>query len=250
LKGAPETLTDVPWGLEKVTAAILAGGLGTRLRPAVADRPKVLAEVHRRPYLTYLLDQLAAAGIRETVLLTGHRADQVRRTLGERYGDMRLVHSPEPTPLGTGGALRHALPHFSSGVVLVMNGDSWCDVDLAALWTFHRQAGADLSLVLVESSDPSRYGNVKVGEDARVERFEEKANGAGGWINAGVYFIGRHLIEEIPRDGPVSLERDLIPDWLRQGRIVSGYRHAGRFLDIGTPASYAAAETVLPGSAF
>src|SRR5207247_7582618 len=99
---------DSPSGLGQVTAAILAGGMGMRLRAVVADRPKVLAPVHGRPYLTHLLDQLAAAGSREVVLLTGYGAEQVFETLGESYRGMRLIHSPEARPLGTGGALRNA----------------------------------------------------------------------------------------------------------------------------------------------
>src|SRR5437879_601155 len=110
-----------------VTAAILAGGLGTRLRSVIADRPKVLAPVGGRPYLTYLLDQLAKAAVREVVLLTGYGAEQVRDALGATYAGMRLVHAAEPAPLGTAGALRHALPHLRSPAVLLMNGDSYCD---------------------------------------------------------------------------------------------------------------------------
>ncbi len=90
--------------LSGVTAAILAGGLGTRLRSAVADRPKVLAPVAGRPFLAYLLDSLAADGVRKTVLLTGFRGAQVRAALGNRFGEMNLVYSEEPSPLGTGGA--------------------------------------------------------------------------------------------------------------------------------------------------
>src|SRR5258707_9853601 len=95
------------------TAAILAGGLGSRLRPVVADRPKVLAPVGGRPYLTYLLDRLADAGFEEVVLLTGFQAEMVWDAFGDAYAGMRLVHSREPQPLGTAGALRLALPYFS-----------------------------------------------------------------------------------------------------------------------------------------
>src|SRR5437667_6347363 len=122
-----------------ITAAILAGGLGTRLRHTVADRPKVLAPVGGRHYLAYLLDQLAGAGISEVVLLTGHRAEQVQSTFGESYAGMGLRYSAEPAPLGTGGAVRRALPLFSAPTILLLNGDSYCDVDLDAFVERHRQ---------------------------------------------------------------------------------------------------------------
>ena len=115
-----------------ITAAVLAGGLGTRLRPTVADRPKVLAPVGGRPDLAYLLDQLDAVGIGEVVLLTGYRAEQVRAAFGESYSGIRLRDSAEPVPLGTGGAARRALPLLSAPTILLLNGDSYCAVDLDA----------------------------------------------------------------------------------------------------------------------
>lgn len=230
-------------GSTEVTAAILAGGLGTRLRAAIGDCPKVLAPIHHRPYLTYLLDRLADAAIREVVLLTGYRADEVSRALGVTYRGMRLVYSPEPTPLGTGGALRWALPKLVAPVVLLMNGDSYCDVDLTAFWDFHRRKAADLSLVLAEVVDATRYGQVRMTHGERVVRFDEKdPGGAGGWINAGIYLLERALIEDIPAGRPVSLERDLFPAWASRGPRVYGYRGGRRFIDIGTPESFAEAE--------
>ena len=115
------------------TAAILAGGLGTRLRPAVGDRPKVIAQIGQRPFITFLLDQLTAVGVQKVVLLTGHGANWVRATLGDEYKGVPLGYSVEKAPLGTAGALRHALPMFAADNVLLLNGDSYCELDLAAL---------------------------------------------------------------------------------------------------------------------
>jgi NDP-sugar pyrophosphorylase family protein len=220
--------------------------MGTRLRSVVADRPKVLATVHGRPYLSYLLDRLASAGTNEVVLLTGYGAEQVRAALGDGYAGMRLIHWPETRPLGTGGALRNGLPTFSSAAVLLQNGDSWCDVDLADFLKFQRLNKASLSMVLVKTADPSRFGRVEVDNDDLVVRFEEKTRDRAGWVNAGIYLIARRLIEQIPAGEALSLERDLIPRWLREGQKVFGYRHVGRFLDIGTPESYRAAEEYVP----
>jgi NDP-sugar pyrophosphorylase family protein len=239
---APAETSERP-SLVSVTAAILAGGRGTRLQSAVADRPKALAQVHGRPYVAYVLDRLQAAGVREVVLLTGYRATQIRDELGAEYGGVRLSYSQEKDPLGTGGALRHALPKLNSRIILVLNGDSWCDVDLAEFWSFHRRKSADLSIALIGSREAGRYGMVHVGSNDAVESFEDERSGTAGWINAGLYLVDRGLIEAIPADTPLSLERELIPHWLEQYKRVYGYRHVGRFLDIGTPESYAAAAT-------
>jgi NDP-sugar pyrophosphorylase family protein len=228
--------------LATMTGAILAGGFGTRLRPRLADRPKSLAPVHGRPYITYLLDQLAAAGLREVVLLTGHLAEQVYAALGESYGGLRLFYSLEPGPRGTAGALRWALPKLTSTTVLLMNGDSYCDVSLPAFAEFHARQGAEVSLVLAQVEDAGRYGQVRTTPDGLVAAFEEKQASAGpGWINAGIYLIHHPRIEDVPPDRPVSLEREMFPAWAARGRL-AGYRCQGRFLDIGTPESYNQAE--------
>jgi NDP-sugar pyrophosphorylase family protein len=229
------------------TAAILAGGLGTRLRPAVADRPKALAPVAGRPFITYLLDQLEADFVRRVVLLTGYRGDQVRQELGERYGRLTLAYSPEPSPLGTGGALRAALPMIDSPTVLALNGDSYCGVDLAAFAASHRRRGAGASLVLTRVDDAGRYGRVETGRGGRVTAFAEKRAGGGpGWVNAGVYRIERRLLEAAPAGRPASLERDWLPAWVAAGEVC-GCGSAAPFLDIGTPETYAAAAAFFLG---
>ena len=234
--------------LAGVTAAILAGGLGTRLRSVVADGPKVLAEVRGRPFLAYLLRQLVATGVRYVVLCTGYLGEQVQATFGDSYGPLRLVYSQESSPLGTAGAIRLALPLFKPGLneanisdsVLVMNGDSFCEANLRAFWAWHCARGADATLLLTHVPDTKRYGRVLVDDDGFVLNFDEKGHKGGpGWINAGIYLLNHRLLLTIPASGAVSLEREMFPDWI--GRGLYGYRSQGRFLDIGTPESYAEA---------
>lgn len=233
------TISDT--SLADVTAAILAGGLGTRLRPVIADRPKVLAEVQGRPFLGYLLDQLSAAGLRLVVLCTGYMGEQVRSAFGNSYGRLRLVYSQEAFPLGTGGALRLALPLFDSDSVLVMNGDSFCETDLGGFWNWHCARKAEATLVLTKVADTKRYGKVQTRADGLVLRFEEKSDvGGPGWMNAGIYILSRHLLLGIPEGRCISLESQVFPAWV--GRPLYGYRGGGRLLDIGTPESYGAAE--------
>jgi len=227
--------------VSSVTAAILAGGLGTRLRSVVADRPKVLAEVRGRPFLSYLLDQLADAGLRTAVLCTGYKGDEVQAVFGDSHRGMRLAYSQEPFPLGTGGAVRLAASHLVSSTVLVLNGDSYCQADVGAFWSHHCAAGSRATLVLVRVDDASRFGQVELDETGRVLRFEEKGARTGpGWINAGMYLVDRQWVESIPSGKAVSLEREVFPAWIDGG--LRGWRSPGRFLDIGTPESYREAD--------
>jgi NDP-sugar pyrophosphorylase family protein len=230
--------------------AVLAGGLGTRLRPVVADLPKVLAPVAGRPFLCHLLDHLRRYEVREVILLVGHGAGQVRAALGTSYQGVRLAYSVEDRALGTAGAVRLALPLLAWDRVLLLNGDSYAEADLHAFRREHEVRGA-ASLVLCRAADPSRFGSIEVDGRGRVLRFVEKealAQGPprAGWINAGVYLLCRDLIAELPPGQPLSLERDVLPAWVERGGV-HGHRDEGRFLDIGTPESYAAAEAFFAG---
>jgi NDP-sugar pyrophosphorylase family protein len=232
--------------LEHVTAAILAGGLGTRLRSVVADRPKVLAEVKGRPFVEYLLDQLCVAGVKRVVLCTGYMGDQVEQLLGARYRSLELLYSREPSPLGTGGALRLALPMLTTESILVMNGDSYCDAQLDAFAIWHTARSAIATILLAEMEDTRRYGRVQTDDEGRLTRFEEKATAIGsGWVNAGTYLLHRDLIETIPSNRVVSIERQVFPVWI--GRGLHGYRSEGRLMDIGIPDAYRQANTEFAG---
>jgi D-glycero-alpha-D-manno-heptose 1-phosphate guanylyltransferase len=227
--------------LELTTTAILAGGLGSRLRSAVAGRPKALASVGARPFLVYLFDQLVAAGARDVVLCTGYLGDLIRLKFGESYGTLRLTYSQESNPLGTAGALRLALPLFKSSPVLVMNGDSYCEANLREFCLWHAGRRSNASLLLTKVFDRERFGQVQLGPDEKVIAFQEKGGGESpGWINAGIYLINRDWLEEIPTHRTVSLEREVFPKWI--GRGLYGFQSGSRFVDIGTPESYASAQ--------
>jgi NDP-sugar pyrophosphorylase family protein len=226
--------------LEQMTAVILAGGLGTRLRSVVADRPKILAEVLGRPFICYLLDQLTVAGIRRIVLCTGYLAETVSSLLGNRYGAAELLYSVETSPLGTGGALRLALPLLDSDPVLVLNGDSYCGVDLRQFAATHRHQGARASLVLATVADIGRYGAVTVAPNGTITSFAEKGEQTGaGLINAGIYLLEQRIIATMAEAEPVSLERDIFPGLIGNGLF--GFRQSSRFIDIGIPEDYRAA---------
>lgn len=226
----------------QITAIILAGGMGMRLRSVIKDQPKVLASVHGRPFIFYLLDQLAKVCIKDVMLCTGYLGSQIQDLLGDSYGETQLSYSQELSPLGTAGALRKTATFLKSSLALVMNGDSYCDVDLQAFLDWHQSQVSSATLLLTYLNDASRYGLVEVDKKGHILSFIEKNNKNGpGWINAGIYLLKRDIILDIPSNtDAVSLERDVFPDWIDKG--LRGYKTQCRFLDIGIPTAYAAAE--------
>ena len=160
----------------EITAIILAGGLGTRLRSAVSDRPKVLAEVSGKPFLSYLLEQLSSAGFRRVVISTGYMAETIREAFGNIFGQLEILYSEEAEPLGSGGALRLALGRSTSETVLVMNGDSFIDADLAAYVNWFFEQERDGAMLLTAVAETGRFGRVNIDGDKRIASFEEKSN--------------------------------------------------------------------------
>ncbi len=222
----------------QVTAVILAGGLGTRLRPVVQDQPKVLAPVAGRPFIFYLLDQLIEARVPRAIVCTGYQAQQVEQTLGPRYGTVQLQYSREQQPLGTAGAVRLAAEQLSTPMALVLNGDSFCGGALTHFLYWHHRSRFAGSLLLVYQEQTDRFGRVALGSDNTVLAFEEKRSGLGpGLINAGVYLLGKELLEQIPSQVPLSLERDVFPRWAARG-LLGGYPTRAPFLDIGVPEAF------------
>lgn len=220
------------------SAIILAGGLGTRLRTVVPDKPKVLATVAGRPFITYLLDQLRRTGIRRVVLSTGHLAEQFADAIGDEYHGLAISYAEESEPLGTGGATKFAGALADTPHVLVMNGDSYFDADLGEYMAWHGAGGQDASLLLVEVPDASRFGTVELRADGvHVAAFREKQpEQVPGKINAGVYLFRREMLERIPA-GKCSVERDVFPRWLDEFDV-RAWVTDGEFIDIGVPDDY------------
>jgi NDP-sugar pyrophosphorylase family protein len=199
-----------------------------------------MAEVGGRPFVEWLLRMVAGFGVRRAVLCVGHLGDVVRSHFGDGRGVGLEIGYSEDVDLGTGGAVRKALPLTRSDPVLVLNGDSYCEVDLAAFLEWHRARGAEGSLLLSQVQDTGRFGAVRTDPDGCILSFEEKADSAApGWINAGIYLLSRNLLGAIPTVGPVSIEREVFPGSVGGG--LYGYRGGGRFIDIGVPESYAKA---------
>lgn len=222
----------------EVTAVILAGGLGTRLRSAVSDRPKVLADVAGQPFLERIFDQLRSFGLRKVVVCTGYMAEQIEHLYPESFKELSITYSRERSLLGTAGAVRFALDHIATDRALILNGDSYCDFHYGAFKSSHDTRDAEASMLLAYVDDCARYGSVLLDEHGRVESFIEKSGAEGsGLINAGVYLVERHLIKEIPPGRVLSLEKDIFPRWI--GRKFFGCPgNSPTFIDIGTPQSF------------
>ena len=227
--------------LSQVTAVILAGGLGTHLQGVVSDRPKVMAEINGKPFITYLLDQLVATGFGRVIISTGYMANIVEDTIGARYKHLHVDYSQEETPLGTAGALKLARQTIDTEYCLVMNGDSFVEFVPVALFLFHRSKGAEITILVKSVSDTNRYGTIEMNAENEIVQFREKGSAGGsGLMNAGVYLIETGVLETIPEISPFSFEYDFFPCFTGKG--LYGWETDGRFIDIGTPASSATAE--------
>lgn len=222
-------------------AFVLAGGLGTRLRPRFGDTPTPLAPLGGEPFLVRQLAFLASHGIRRAVILAGHGAEALRDTLGSVTSGVTLEWSVETEPLGTGGALRLARP-FVDGPALVVNGDTLADGDPWRVERDRWERNALGAVALYEVPDARSRGRVEAASDGRIERFVEKDDAWTGpaWVNGGVYAFAPAMWDAIP-EGRSSLERDVLPGLAARG-VLHGRRCEGRFWDIGTPEDWERAE--------
>jgi len=228
-----------------ITAVILAGGLGTRLRSVISKKPKVIAEVNNRPFIIYLLKQLDNLGLNKVVISTGYMSEVVKKEIGNNYNKMNIIYSEEKKPLGTGGAIRLALPLIETQFVLVMNGDSYLDINLNKFieWANHKKP--DAAICLAKMQDTKRFGRVVLKDGYRIKSFVEKSsNDIPGYINAGIYILNKELLSTMVVDEFCSIERDLFPNWLHKNCY--GYICNNKFLDIGTPESYGQADDFFP----
>lgn len=219
---------------------ILAGGFGTRLRSEVPDLPKPLAPVAGRPFLAYLLDRYAAAGMRRVILATGYLGDVVEQAIGRKWAGMEVAYSREETPLGTGGAIAAAARLTKGDGLHVCNGDTYLEYSPAAL-----EAAADglpMAIALARVDDVSRYGAVDV-EQGRVLRFHEKRPGGAGLINAGSYFLSAQALAGLPGEAAFSFEKEVLEPTVAAGRV-GALVDTAAFIDIGVPEDFHRAQTL------
>jgi mannose-1-phosphate guanylyltransferase len=220
-------------------AVILVGGEGTRLRPLTSTVPKPVVPLVDRPFIAYMLEWLAGHGVDDVVMSCGFLATAVRNVLGDgsQYG-VRLRFIEEPEPRGTAGALKFAEDLLDERF-LMLNGDVLTDIDLTAQIAQHDATGAVGTLALVPVEDPTAYGLVRLHDDHSVEEFVEKPSADQidtRLISAGAYVLERSVLDLIPPDRNVSIEREIWPQLVGDG--LYGFAADAYWLDIGTPERY------------
>ncbi len=220
-------------------AVVLAGGFGVRLQSVVADVPKPMAPVQGRPFLSWVLDDMARQGMQQVVLAVGYKHTVIEQYFGDRYQGMKVLYSLEDEPLGTGGALKKALRLCQEPYVFAVNGDTYFAVDYPAMLRQSRETGAGLTMAVKEMRDFDRYGALQI-ERGRICAFCEKQPVACGFINGGVYCLQPSVLDNI-RQTTFSFETDFAEKACKQLDI-RAFVSDGYFIDIGIPADYERAQ--------
>ncbi|MBR4391334.1 MAG: nucleotidyltransferase family protein [Bacteroidales bacterium] len=222
----------------KTDVVILAGGLGTRLRSVVSDRPKCMAPVNGRPFLSYLLDYLSQYSIGKVVLSVGYLHEVVMEWVEQRKGcyPFAIDYAVEDVPLGTGGGIRLAMQRCTADTVCVMNGDTFFEVNMEGLLKAHRQGEKPVTMALKHLTDFDRYGTVSVNDEGVVTQFNEKQYCADGLINAGFYVLDNNgQLDDMPEK--FSFENLFLHPKADEG-VIQGFVSDGYFIDIGIPEDY------------
>lgn len=221
-------------------ALFLAGGLGTRLRPLTDRTPKPMVPVMGKPLLERNIERLKSSGVDEIVLCTCYRAE-IFEDYFSRYDPGLPVHYvTEDAPLGTGGAIKNAQRYFDGEAFLIFNADIVSDIDVEKMMRFHKRKKADVTIAAVYVEDPTPYGVIEHNGDYAVV-FKEKPKPhevTSHYINAGVYIFEPDVLKMIPGGRPVSVEREVFPKLLSDGRKIAVYKGCTYWLDLGTPAKY------------
>ena len=217
-------------------ALILAGGFGTRLRDITGkDIPKPMVLITGKPFLEHQIRFLKDQGITEIIFAVHHHADKIKSYFGNghRFG-VNITYSEEEIPLGTAGAIKQAEKYIDD-TFLVLNGDSYSQIDLKDFFDFHKNKKSGFTIGLTKTKDPIHYGSVVLRENKILE-FSEKIN-SEGFVNAGIYIFEPKIFDHIEKEKNTSLERDIFPK-LSKGNVLYGYHFEGYFMDLGRPETY------------
>ncbi len=229
-------------------AIILAGGFGTRLKSVVNDVPKPMAPINNEPFLNYVFDYLKHYQIEHVVLSTGYLSEKIVEYYKTVYKGIKVSYAKEETPLGTGGGIRLAMTKCTTKDVLVLNGDSFFDVDINTHYKNHSCKIGHCTLALRKVDDAARYGTIVLGSENVIETFKEKDNiEHAGLINGGVYILNREVyLNKTEENVSFSIEKDFYEKKIKELQIF-GFEYDGYFIDIGIPEDYKKAQDDFKG---
>lgn len=229
-------------------AIILAGGLGTRLRSVISEIPKPMAEVNGKPFLHYLFKYLNHFDYSRVILSVGFKSEIIEKYFDSEYLGMEIIYSHEKEPLGTGGGINNALKSAITDHPLILNGDTFFDIDLEEFRKGHMEMQAECSLALRNVENASRYGTVKTDAQNRIVNFMEKGEETAetGYINGGIYLLNKSIFERTDFPQKFSLEKDYFEKYYRDQKFC-GFKYKGYFIDIGIPDDYHKAQNDFKG---
>ncbi|MCX6232789.1 MAG: nucleotidyltransferase family protein [Bacteroidetes bacterium] len=222
---------------------ILAGGLGTRLQGVVKDIPKPMADINGKPFLKYLLDYLSKYKIERVILSVGFKYEVIEQYFGRKYKNIDLLYAIEEEPLGTGGGIMNACKLLNSNLFYLINGDTFFDVNLDELTTFHKLQHADFTLAVKPMQHFDRYGTVELA-NKRIIQFNEKKYMNEGFINGGVYILDNIILQSLNFPQKFSFEKDFLESYLAK-YYFAAYVTDKYFIDIGIPEDYLLAQKQL-----
>jgi mannose-1-phosphate guanylyltransferase len=230
---------------DKMNAVILAGGLGTRLRPLTYTTPKPLLPIMNEPMVERLIKTLPE-DIEKVVLAVSYMFDRLKEYFDEHDIGREVILVEEKEPLGTGGAIQNVEAHLED-TFLVFNGDVISSLDIQAIRDFHREKGGIGTIAMWEVEDPTRYGIIGVDEESRISRFLEKPKPDeifSNWINAGVYVLEPEILDLIEPKTRTSIEKEIFPPLAVEGKLY-GFKFHGYWVDAGTPEAYLKTHRIL-----
>ena len=231
-------------------AVIMVGGKGTRLRPLTDNCPKPILPILDKPCTEYFIDALAEAGVEQVIMACGYRSEQVREALGDGSGQgIEVLYSYEDTPLGTGGALK-LIEDRLDDVFIAINGDNFMEIDFNAMAEEHFRSGADVTISLSTTDNPTEVGIVRLDDTGKILEFKEKPRPEevfSNILNTGVYVINREMLRFAPSEGFFDFSKELIPLLMQKGYNIHGYREPGHWMDIGRPKDFLGANLYTAG---
>lgn len=227
-------------------AIILAGGLGTRLRSVVSNVPKSMAPINGKPFLEYQMDYWIGQGVSSFIISVGYLKEKIIEHFRNSYKNIPIKYSVEISPLGTGGGLLMAADKINDPFLL-LNGDTWFEVNLSKLINFHREKGSECTFSLFKTEDFNRYMAIQINENGKITHLRQKSKQNKFFANGGVYFIDPKILRNIYLNNIefLSLEEQLFPDLFKKNTKFYGLIFEEKFIDIGIPDDYKKAKDML-----